>query len=155
MRLKKLYSLRDKLLLEKAPIGDIESIDELINNKLNEDVGGSAGGDSGGVGLANATTAGMGNVIQSQPSQMPGSLNGAAWVNGGGKSGSGDIAVAYNPGGGNRLFQKIPAPKGNKKLKPKNNTFKKFSQEIELPKKVMSFKDFEKEELNKVTHLKQ
>jgi len=40
---------------------------------------------------ANASTAGMGTVIASQPSSLPGTLNGAAFVDGGGASGSGDV----------------------------------------------------------------
>jgi len=41
--------------------------------------------------VANATTAGMGTVTSSQPSSLPGALNGPAFVGGGGSSGSGDV----------------------------------------------------------------
>jgi hypothetical protein len=40
---------------------------------------------------ANASTAGMGAVVSSQPSSIPGALNGPAFVSGGGSSGSGDL----------------------------------------------------------------
>lgn len=40
---------------------------------------------------ANASTAGMGAVVSSQPSSIAGALNGPAFVSGGGSSGSGDL----------------------------------------------------------------
>jgi len=42
---------------------------------------------------ANASSAGMGAVVASQPSSLPGALNGSAFVGGGGTSGSGDVGV--------------------------------------------------------------
>ena len=44
--------------------------------------------------VANATTAGMGAVVASQPSSVPGALNGPAFVGGGGTSGSGDVGFS-------------------------------------------------------------
>jgi hypothetical protein len=41
--------------------------------------------------VASATTAGMGTVVSSQPSSLPGTLNGTSFSSGGGTSGSGDI----------------------------------------------------------------
>jgi len=61
---------------------------------------------------AGATTAGMGAVTASQPSSVPGALNGAAFIGGGGTVGSGDLGS--NWGG---VYSKSPAITNKKKKK--------------------------------------
>lgn len=122
----------------------------------------------GGVALANATTAGMGPVQSSQPSAFPGALNGTNWINGGGKSGSGDIGVPYNPSGANRVFQKIPAPMGKnhgsktgKKSREKKLDLKNLRDMLKnRPKsgsgKIMNFDNFAKNDItSRVTKVKE
>ena len=107
MNIKKLYKLKESLLESKSPISDIQIIDELINNLIKEDTS-ATGGPAGSVSGSSSTgtsISGMGSVVNSQPSQLPGALNGNAWMNNGGSSGSGDVSFPYNPGGGNRMFQ--------------------------------------------------
>lgn len=185
LTLKHLNIFYNKLVSEKYPQSDIDRVKDLIEMKesLLEDtsatggpaVSGSSVPSSGGVAYSNASTAGMGPVISSQPSAFPGALNGVDWMSGGGKDGSGDISVPYNPSGKNRVFQKVPSPLGknhgantgkksrNKPLDIKNmrEIFKKNkSNNMDNTKKsgtkrVMSFDDFAKGEMNKVTKVKE
>lgn len=129
---------------------------DILNELLKEDTsatGGSIGSMSGGDVFGSGTSiSGMGSVVNSQPSSFPGALNGNDWINGGGSEGSGDISVPYNPSGGNRMFQKLPAPLSNKKKIKKDK-----HKNINLPKsqKLMKFSDFTKDEMNKVTRVKE
>jgi hypothetical protein len=121
---------------------------DILNELLKEDTS-ATGGPIGS--MAGGEVSGMGSVVNSQPSQFPGALNGNAWINGGGSEGSGDISVPYNPSGGNRMFQKLPAPLGNKKKLKKN----KFKSETSKTQKLMKFSDFTKDEMNRVTRVKE
>lgn len=58
------------------------------------------------------SVSGMGPYVNSQPSSIPGVTSGPNWVNTGGSAGDGSIAVAFNPTGNNRMFQKIESPMG-------------------------------------------
>lgn len=51
---------------------------------------------------------GMGDVVNAQPSGLAGQTIGISWASGGGKAGSGDVSIPYNPSGSNRVFQKLP-----------------------------------------------
>ena len=175
LTLNELYKYYEKLILEGYSDKDINWINEIIvekEDKLLESTSATGGSTTGSVGstgtaLANTTTSGMGGVVSPQPSAFPGALNGTDWVSGGGKSGSGDIGVAYNPSGKNRVFQKIPAPMGKShgartgkksrkkrlNLKTLQDIFKKGKQNKE--KKVLSFQDFEKDKVSKVTKVKE
>ena len=51
---------------------------------------------------------GMGGVVNSQPSGLAGATIGTSWADHGGQSGSGDVDVPYNAGGGVKMQQKIP-----------------------------------------------
>jgi hypothetical protein len=148
---RKLRLLKEKV--EKSGnIADIEILNQLLLEEDTSATGGAIGSSTGGsVGSVGANISGMGSVVNSQPSSYPGALNGNAWVSGGGSEGSGDISVAYNPSGGNRMFQKLAAPMGNKKSKRKDIKVETPSK----PKKIMKFSEFEKEQLNKVTRVKE
>jgi hypothetical protein len=126
--------------------------------------GASTGGSvhGGGVAMSNATTAGMGPVVSSQPSAFPGALNGVDWISGGGKEGSGDISIPYNPSGANRMFQKIKSPmsKGHGARTGKKSREKKidlkglkdmFKNKGTKTGKIMNFQDFEKKSIEKIT----
>lgn len=124
--------------------------------------GPSVGGSSGG-GVA---IAGMGAIQNSQPSTLPGALNGADWISGGGRSGSGDISVPYNPSGGNRVFHKIPSPMGKnhgsktgKKSREKKIDLKGLRDLMKNKKpsgKIMNFDSFAKGDIvTKVTKVKE
>ena len=181
MSLYELYQTLENMKNSDYNTSELEMIIEMIREKesLLEDTSatggpggavasGAVGFGSGGVAMANVTTAGMGGVVSSQPSAFPGSLNGQAWVTGGGQSGSGDIAVAYNPSGANRVFHKIPAmgkdhgPRTGKKSRQKNLNLKQLqdimkSKNTNMAKgKIMSFDDFEKKDITtKVTKVKE
>lgn len=168
--LNSLYSLRDLMLESDFTQDDIQDIDRLIEERemiLENTSGGGLGTPSGGgVALANATTAGMGPVRSNQPSAMPGALNGTDWVNGGGKEGSGDISIPYNPSGGNRVFQKMKSPMGKNhgsrtgKKSRKKPLSRKMIQDMLKKKgqkagKIADFSEFTKKEMNKVTKVKE
>lgn len=181
MSLYELYQILESMKTSDYSEKEMNLVIEMISEKqsLLEDTSatggpggavasGAVGFGSGGVALANATTAGMGGVVSSQPSAFPGTLNGQAWVTGGGQSGSGDISVPYNPSGANRVFHKIPAmgkdhgPRTGKKSRQKNLNLKQLQDIIKsknnnLAKgKIMSFDDFEKKDITtKVTKVKQ
>ena len=160
---------------------EIKIVENLITQKelLLEDTSatggpaGSVGSSSIGVGsigvsMTNATTAGMGPVQSSQPSSIPGALNGQAWISGGGKDGSGDISVPYNPSGANRMFQKFPAFSKKKQSDPNVITKKSRHKQLDMKTlkdmmsskkasgKIMNFNDFEKKDVTtKVTKVKE
>ena len=179
-----LYVLLEKMEKGDYTYSDIKLVKKLIDKKerIFENTSatggpaGSAGAASvgfggGGVALANATTAGMGPVASSQPSSIPGSLNGVNWINGGGKEGSGDIEVPYNPSGANIMFQKMPIPSGMRKKKesdPNVITKKSRNKPIDMKAlkdmlaskkssgKIMNFSDFENKDITtKVTKVKE
>lgn len=146
---------------------EYKSLCEKINRleSLMEDGGGTSATGGPSVG-------GMGAVVNAQPSGLAGATIGTNWASGGGTVGSGDISVPYNPSGANRVFQKIPAPglemgKGHgprtgkksrtKKLdiKALRNVFAKrqdwtAGQAKNGEKKVMSFDDFQKNDINTI-----
>jgi predicted CopG family antitoxin len=176
-----LYVLLEKMKNGNYTNSDIKIVERLIDKKerIFEDTSatggpsGSAGSSSvgfggGGVSLANASTAGMGGVVSSQPSAFPGSLNGANWINGGGREGSGDISVPYNPSGANRMFQKMPVGRKRKEGDPNVITKKSRHKLLDMKAikdmlsskkssgKIMNFSDFENKTLTtKVTKVKE
>lgn len=119
---------------------------------------------------------GMGAVVNAQPSGIPGQTIGQSWMSNGGTVGSGDVSVPYNPSGSNRVFQKISSPMGmnhgsrtGKKSRQKRLNVKTLKtllskkpnyddgEKDDKPKKknVMNFNDFVKNDLNKITRVKQ
>jgi hypothetical protein len=119
---------------------------------------------------------GMGAVVNAQPSGIPGQTIGQSWMSNGGTVGSGDVSVPYNPSGANRVFQKISSPMGmnhgsrtGKKSRQKRLNVKTLKtllskkpnyddgEKDDKPKKknVMNFNDFVKNDLNKITRVKQ
>lgn len=121
---------------------------------------------------ATGSPAGSGGVVSAQPSGLAGQTIGPNWASNGGTTGSGDISVPYNPGGSNRMSQKIPAPMGKEHgartgkksrkkrldMKTLKNIFKnrpKFGEDGDNEKKpgekkVMDFNDFVKTDVNTV-----
>ena len=170
MKSSNFYSNSDIEIVEKL-ILDREMI--LENTSATGGPAGAAAASSVGVGsigvaMANATTAGMGPVVSSQPSAFPGSLNGVSWASGGGTEGSGDISVPYNPSGANRMFQKLPAFSKKKEGDPNVITKKSRHKKLDMKSlksmlsqkspagKIMNFNDFEKKDITtKVTKVKQ
>lgn len=177
--LQELYVILEKMKKSDYELSDIKMVEKIIKKKelILEDTsatGGPAGASTGGsvgsvgVGLSNATTAGMGGVVSSQPSAFPGALNGTAWASGGGTEGSGDIAVPYNPSGSNRMFQKIPFGKKRKESDPNKITKKYRTKPIDMKSlrdafkdkkssgKIMNFDNFIKKDITtKVTKVKE
>lgn len=147
---------------------------ELVEFLL-EDTGGPSGAagaatigiGGGGVAYANASNGGMGQVVSSQASTSAGVTTEPGYSLTGGKIGSGDVGFAYNTGG-TKMFQKIPVDnrKGtnrrrkNKMLAQlkgailKRNDFT-AGQGIDKPKRLMNFDTYSKDELSKVTKVKQ
>ncbi len=125
--------------------------------KRNEDTSATGG----------APSTGMGAIVSAQPSSLAGVTSGQ----GGGTVGSGDISVPFNPGGGAKMSQKIPAmgynhgPRTGKKSRVKKldlrqirNSLKNrkdFTHGQTSGKKVMSFDSFKKDDVNKITKLKE
>jgi hypothetical protein len=177
----KLYQILENLQNAESFDFEIEFVKKLIEKKelLLENTSatggpaGSAGSSSVGVGssgvaLANTSVSGMGPVQSSQPSSIPGVLNGQAWASGGGQSGSGDISVPYNPSGANRMFQKLPAFSKKKQSDPNVITKKSRHKQLDMKTlkdmmsnkkasgKIMNFNDFEKKDVTtKVTKVKE
>lgn len=147
----------------------------------NEDGTSATGGPSGAVAGASigvgsigtsvaGTPAGMGPVVSAQPSTLAGSTIGSDWSDHGGTVGSGDISNPLNMGP-NKMYQKTPAgemgkshgARTGKKTREKKIDFKAlknvFAQKQDFTvtkgsKKVMNFNDFQKQDLNKVTKVK-
>jgi hypothetical protein len=156
LRLRELQKLYENLSSQIEGLdSELDSLKELIDGKLEENISED---------LSDATSSGMGGVYSSQPSSIPGALNGANWINGGGESGSGDISVPYNPSGSNRIFHKIKSTMGKnhgsstgKKSRSKKIDLKKLmsikkSKDVSGSKRVMSFDDFKSKSLiNDVT----
>lgn len=102
-----------------------------------------------------AVSSGMGAVVSSQPSGLAGQTLGPNWASGGGTEGSGDISVPYNPGGANRVFQRLKnhGPRDAKRLRRKKslkylkNLFSKRQDYTANQGKVMNYDNFEKDDL--------
>lgn len=178
--LPELFELREQFLREGLSIDKITEIiltkeQEYVNSILEDGPGGAAAAAStgvggGGVGYANASIGGMGAVISSQPSQNAGATLDPNFSSGGGRVGSGDISVAYNPGGRKKVFQKLPAKLDNRRGSSKRRRNKMIqglknilsqrqdytSGEGEVKKgNIMNFNKFSAEQVNKVTKVKQ
>lgn len=112
---------------------------------------------------------GMGAVVSAHTSALAGATIGTNWSSSGGTEGSGDISAQYNPGGlDHKLQQKIPMSKGHgprtgkksrekkldlkeiKNVLSKRQDYTKGSSKASDEKKIMSFDDFEKSEINRV-----
>jgi len=138
---------------------DFKNFIETEESEVNEDTSATGGPTVSG---------GMGAVVSAQPSGLAGATIGTSWASGGGTVGSGDVSVPYNPSGANRVFQKIPVMSKNhgartgKKSRGKKldlqtikNVFAKkqdytAGQSKSGEKKVMSFDDFQKNDINKI-----
>ena len=144
-----------------------KSLCEKINRleSILEDGGGTSATGGPSVG-------GMGAVVSAQPSGLAGATIGTSWASHGGTTGSGDVAVPYNPSGANRVFHKVPAPgfemgKGHGPRTGKKSRVKKLDlkalkdvfakrqdftagQSKNGEKKVMNFDDFQKNDVNTI-----
>ena len=160
MSLYQLYSIREKMEQENDSNSKnyIKLCEEISNiEKTMEDTS-ATGGPAGSVGA----------VVSAQPSGLAGATIGTNWASGGGTVGSGDISVPYNPGGANRMQQKIPVMGSNhgartgKKSREKKLDIKALKdvfarrqdftagQTRSGEKKVMSFDNFKKDDVNKI-----
>jgi len=160
MSLYQLYSIREKMEQENDSNSKnyIKLCEEISNiEKTMEDTS-ATGGPAGSVGA----------VVSAQPSGLAGATIGTNWASGGGTVGSGDISVPYNPGGANRMQQKIPVmgsnhgPRTGKKSREKKLDIKALKdvfarrqdftagQTRSGEKKVMSFDNFKKDDVNKI-----
>jgi hypothetical protein len=170
VKLSELFEIRKMLI--KADY-DTTKIDEAIDVAINEETSatggpsGAVGGSSfggGGVALSNASIAGMGQVVNAQPSSYSGVTTEPGYSDGGGTVGSGDINVPYNTGG-KKVHHKVAADKykdihGSKSRRKDKLTASmkklKTSQEFtSKPAKVMKFDDYTKDNLMKITRVKQ
>lgn len=107
--------------------------------------------------------------VSGQPVGLAGQTLSTNWASGTGKEGGGYLNVPYNPSGSNRMQQQIPVmglnhgPRTGKKsrekrldLKALRASFKKRKEDsttnppIPGEKKVMSFDDFEKSDINTI-----
>jgi hypothetical protein len=161
MSLYQLYSIKEKMEQESDSNSQnyIRLCEEISNiEKLMEDT--SATGEP--------VSGGMGAVVSAQPSGLAGQTIGTNWASGGGTVGSGDISVPYNPSGSNRMQQKIPVmgsnhgPRTGKKSREKKLDIKALKdvfarrqdftggQAKNGEKKVMSFDDFKKDDVNTI-----
>lgn len=175
--LQELLDLRQKMILE----GRLEGMDSLnrIIHKLElrsflEDTSGTGGPSGavtgsavggGGVAYSNAGIGGMGAVVAPQPSIFAGSTGGNAYKAGGGSDGSGDITFPFPALGGKKMYQKAPVPdrehgskvkkksrRGAENLKKLKSLFNRdLNKEFKKPGKVMSFEEYEKDLMNRVT----
>jgi hypothetical protein len=178
LNLDELYHLRSQMFINNQDTSELNFLIDCGESEyylsLFEDTSatggpaGSAGAVVGGGGVAygNAAFGGMGAVTPAQPSNNAGVTSDPAYTAGGAKIGSGDTSVPYNAGP-NKAFQKIPVDnrKGNNKRRKNKmlNNLKSIvsrqdftaGQGSDKPKRLMSFDSFSKDELNKVTKVKQ
>ena len=164
MSLYKLNIIKEKMEQENLSNSSNYSIlcEKITNMELTlEEDTSATGGPAGSVG-------GMGAVVNAQPSGLAGQTIGTNWASGGGTVGSGDVSVPYNPSGSNRMFQKIPVmgsnhgPRTGKKSREKKLDLKALKsvfakrqdftagQTKNGEKKVMSFDDFKKDDINTI-----
>lgn len=153
-----LYRLRERLIKE-SDYSLMDEINEAISSKekdILEDTSATGGLSSGG----------MGAVVSAQPSGLAGQTIGTSWASNGGTTGSGDVSVPYNPGGSNRIFQKLESPMGKnhgsrtgKKSRKKKLDLKtlrnmmsksKEFEPSEKGKKVMNYNDFLKNDFTTI-----
>ena len=177
LSLKQLYKLYRKALLENSSEGDLDIILELINQQELNETTSATGGPSGAVGASAVGYGGggvplrstVGPVPSNNPPRSSGNLSGLDWINN--PSQSKDIETPFNPSGPNRVFQKIPSPMGKghgartgKKsrvkpldLKSLRNVLKNKNKQTDMKRtgKVMNFDDFQKDEITKVTKVKE
>ncbi len=160
MNIIELYRIKCRIIkegMQDDPLMDevLEAID--YNESLIENA--SATGGSG-----------AGAVVSAQPSGLAGQTIGTSWASHGGTTGSGDISAPYNPGGSNRMSQKIPMGKNHgsrvgkksrkkkidmKSLKDMFSKRKKFKDDQDnklkdKSKKVMSYNDFLKNDFTTI-----
>jgi hypothetical protein len=178
LTLPELMMLRESLILEGINpniLSDliIQKESEYVQYICEDGPGGAAAAASigvggGGVAYANASIGGMGPVSSPQPSQFAGVTTEPGYSLGGGKTGSGDISVPYNPGGRKKVFQKSSGyddRKGtskrrkNKILRGLKNIFSQkqdytANQGSVKSQKIMDFDKFSKDDLMKVTRVK-
>jgi len=163
LSLYQLYLLKEKMELENlsSEEGYLKLCEKISQRELIIEDTSATGGPAGSVG-------GMGAVVNAQPSGLAGQTIGTSWASHGGTTGSGDVDVPYNPSGSNRVFQKIPVMGSNhgartgkksreKKLdlKALKSVFAKrqdftVGQSKNGEKKVMSFDDFQKNDINTI-----
>jgi hypothetical protein len=166
MSLYQLYILKENMEQENlsSEKGYLKLCEKILNReRILEENTSATGGPAGSIG-------GMGAVVNAQPSGLAGATIGTSWASHGGTTGSGDVSVPYNPSGSNRVFQKIPTPsmgsnhgartgkKSREKkldLKALRSVFAKrqdftAGQSKSGEKKVMSFDDFKKDDINKI-----
>lgn len=180
LSLEQLFELRGKMMFEGLNVDILSDLIskreiEYIDSILEDGPGGAAAAASigiggGGVGYASANIGGMGPVSSPQPSVYAGSTTEPAFSMGGGKVGSGDIGVPYNPGGRKKTFQKISAPLSDRKgtNKRRKNKILKGLKDIFANKQdftanqggvkksnIMNFDKFAKDQISKVTKVKQ
>jgi hypothetical protein len=163
LSLYQLYLLKEKMELENlsSEEGYSKICEKISQRELMIEDTSATGGPSVG---------GMGAVVNAQPSGLAGQTIGTSWASHGGQDGSGDVSVPYNPSGSNRVFHKIPAPsmgsnhgartgkKSREKkldLKALRSVFAKrhdftAGQNKNGEKKVMSFDNFQKNDINTI-----
>jgi hypothetical protein len=163
LSLYQLYLLKEKMELENlsSEEGYLKLCEKIYQRELIIEDTSATGGPAGSVG-------GMGAVVNAQPSGLAGQTIGTSWASHGGTTGSGDVDVPYNPSGSNRVFQKIPVMGSNhgartgKKSREKKLDLKALKsvfakrqdftagQSKNGEKKVMSFDDFQKNDINTI-----
>lgn len=159
MKLDELKKYRTELLLEDVQ-ADIKELNEEISlleneyfNSILED------GECMAIGTS-MVSAGMGNVVASQPSALPGNTNGST-------TGSGDVSFPF-PSMGKNVYAKTEMGKNHgahtgKKSREKKLDLKKIKSDFEAkyksnkssdntnkPGKIMSFDDFNKDSVNTI-----
>lgn len=183
LKIEELVVLRTRMIKERKDVTDINFLIESKEQEYLEYItegtsgtGGPAGSSGaastgmggGGVAYGTAATSGMGSIISSQPSSQSGQTISPGYEQGGGKTGSGDIGVPYNTGG-TKVFQKVPVDnRGKGERLRRNKALARLRGALAnrqdwtagqggVPKspKIMSFQNFQKDNLTKVTKIKE
>jgi hypothetical protein len=167
LKLKRLYKILERNLRIGKPIDSILESIEVLESDIFEDTS-ATGGPSGSAGasvgsIGTSLSSGMGPVVNSQPSSLPGSLNGDSYSNYGGMDGSGDVSIPYNALG-KKVFHKASMGKSHgsftgKKSREKKLDLKALKKSLsDKPKsigKIKNFGDFNKDNVNLVTKIKE
>lgn len=169
LTIKELFKLRSNMIKEGKSITEINYIIEKkereYTKNLFEDTC-ATGSPSGAVSGGDVGSIGMGAVTSAQPSSLAGATFGGDWSGHGGTIGSGDIG-ARGPAFQQPEMGMSHGPRTGKKSRKKRMSMKTlkniFSKKQDYTtqtttartKKVMSFDDFDKQNINRVTKIKE
>ena len=161
MNLNELKNLRTEKLMEniQSDVTDLNNKIAILEKEFSDSI--LEDGECMAIGTS-MVSVGMGNVVASQPSALPGNTSGAT-------TGSGDITFPF-PSMGKNVYTKVGmgknhGPHTGKKSREKKLDIKQLKADFEAkrkekgdiktskPSKIMNFDDFSKDSVNKINKI--